>query len=268
MGGYFLTLAAWTSEKESKPMTSAAWRVQRLAMCESTMDEALTLSRELGPLQFGLVVSEKQSRGRGRQGNRWLESGVGLYSTFILPRTAPLERYQGASLAVGVLIAQLLERLGVPVALKWPNDILSKEGKKLAGSLIELRECHLMWGLGINVLGAPPGAASLLSKATVDEAHKLRDGLIYELQQELPPFWRQYEDQGFAAYRSAWKKFAFGLGEQILLRPTPQERIEGIALDISEEGSLIVEDSRTRARTSVLSGHVERWGRYAHASCN
>ena len=249
-------------------MSKVDWTVRRLSSCDSTMDEAVRLMPQLSPGSFAVVLADAQTRGRGRQGNRWNQSTVGLYATFILPRAAEAERYQGLSLALGVLVAEVLKGEGCRVFLKWPNDILNGDSKKLAGSLVELRDAWISWGLGINILGEPSGSAALVRGVETPAAFKVRDGLVAILCERLPEFWHVYESHGFSAFREAWRRHAFGLGQHVVLRATPEVHVQGVAIDIETDGSLLIHDTVTNNKTKVLSGHVERWGTYTNAACD
>mgnify|MGYP006284056651 CR=1 FL=1 len=103
-----------------------------------------------------VVLAEAQISGRGRRGRSW-QSPVAsnLYLTQIEALAGGAETARGLSLAVGVAVAEALERLhGIEVALKWPNDLLVA-GRKLGGILVELAmargRVHALLGVGVNV---------------------------------------------------------------------------------------------------------------------
>ena len=81
---------------------------------------------------------------------RWLKTSISLGWRF----EQGWRRWEGLSLAVGVVIVHCLQSLGVQgLALKWPNDIWL-EGRKLAGVLIEVGgdpsgQFHLVLGGGL-----------------------------------------------------------------------------------------------------------------------
>ena len=81
-----------------------------------------------------LLVARNQTAGRGRAGRSWLSSSEGSLTFSLAWRfDGGLPRLTGLPLAVGVALAETLERLGVQVGLKWPNDVL-RDGDKLAGT--------------------------------------------------------------------------------------------------------------------------------------
>ncbi len=103
-----------------------------------------------------VVIAERQNGGKGRLDREWYSPpNSGLWFSLILrpdfkPDKAPLLTVT-ASLAVVVV----LERYGLEVEIKWPNDILIN-GKKVCGILSEMsadmdKINYAIVGIGINV---------------------------------------------------------------------------------------------------------------------
>ncbi len=108
----------------------------------------------LVPVSEVLFWSQEQTAGRGRQGRDWVSPPAsGIYLTLVRELEDPshLDRLP-VSVAVG--LAESLRRLGAPVGIKWPNDLLAA-GRKLGGILIETvgsarRRSVAIIGFGIN----------------------------------------------------------------------------------------------------------------------
>lgn len=123
----------------------------------STNDEALRRAREGAPEGL-VVVAEDQSAGRGRHGRSWFGSpGQSLLFSVLLRPRLPLAEYPLLALALACAVADSAgEAIGVPLAVKWPNDVLHG-GKKAAGVLAESRVLAggespvLVIGAGVNV---------------------------------------------------------------------------------------------------------------------
>ncbi len=157
--GSFLT--AW----ESRPVGHwlQHWRVPELLLFQrvASTNDIVKARAEQGALPGTLALAELQTHGRGRRDRRWeAPPGTALLMSMLfrpaLPSAADLAGT--IPLRVGMATARAIERVtGVDVALKWPNDILARDGRKIAGILCEssLSSAGLAYtvvGIGINVM--------------------------------------------------------------------------------------------------------------------
>ena len=118
----------------------------------STNDVARERARAGGP-EWTVVLADRQTGGRGRQGRSWASPPGGLYLSLVLrPRTDAVALLP---LAAGVAVAEVATEHGVRAELKWPNDVLV-HGRKLAGILAEASSSTggvewVVLGIGMNV---------------------------------------------------------------------------------------------------------------------
>ena len=111
------------------------------------------------------VFCETQTRGRGRRGRRWLAMPAGaiLFAVRVPAPPSPL----GLPLAAGVGVLRALEAEGCAnLKLKWPNDILDRDGRKIGGILAEgagggAATTEVTVGVGINLLMTPELRAAI-----------------------------------------------------------------------------------------------------------
>ena len=150
-----------------------SWQLRRLPVCASTeleLDRWLAQRQGLGlPLAKLAVQAGRQRFGHGQQGRPWQSPSGGLWLSAAFPWAGALPSSAALGLAVAVGLAQQLEQLGVPVQLKWPNDLLV-HNRKLAGLLprLRLRGGSIRWaqvGLGLNGCNRVPAAAISLAQA-------------------------------------------------------------------------------------------------------
>jgi biotin-[acetyl-CoA-carboxylase] ligase BirA-like protein len=141
--------------RDRRPPRAEARRfdIDVLDSCDST--NAVLLARaEAGAPSGTVVIANEQTAGRGRRGRSWFASRGDSLTFSLLWRFAPGTAPAGLSLAVGLAVAQALEKVGAGgTALKWPNDIL-KDGRKLGGILVELlpgAPHAAVIGIGINL---------------------------------------------------------------------------------------------------------------------
>ena len=101
-----------------------------------------------------VVIAEQQSAGRGQWGRQWRSATGGVYlSLAIEPNLAAADGLQ-LTLCSAWGIAIALRNLGLPIGLKWPNDLVI-DSRKLGGVLTETRTEQAMItqaviGVGLN----------------------------------------------------------------------------------------------------------------------
>ena len=106
------------------------------------------------------IFADRQTRGRGQQGRVWHSLKGGVWVSAAIPRPLLKESPDLVGLAIAAALSEALERYGVPVSIKWPNDLLVGN-RKLAGFLPSLfhrggRVRLARIGLGLNVLNQVP----------------------------------------------------------------------------------------------------------------
>lgn len=233
-----------------------------LECCDST--NAVLLARaEAGAPTGTVVVAAEQTAGRGRRGRTWVSAPGDSLTFSLLWRFAPNTAPAGLSLAVGLALAQALEKVGAggtAIQLKWPNDLLCGE-RKLGGILVELLPGapHVaVIGIGINLRlpAAMPGELRARSAALPPGAapHALLATILIELRSVLESFARV----GFAGLRAAWRaRHAFeNAPVRILMDFAPLRA--GICRGVDVDGALLLEvDGRIER---ILSGEVSLRG--------
>ena len=220
---------------------------------KSTQDELRRLA-EAGAPEGTVVLAERQTAGRGRQGRRWQSPGGGLYFSLLLRPAYPLDRLPLLPLAAGV---GLVRAAGVG-GLKWPNDLsvfVDGELKKLGGVLLEAQvlgeELHYaLLGVGLNVAegGLPDEAAGLLRFLPGARRDELLVRALYEIERALAElenpegFIKRYKLHSLTLYRPV---FARWVGEPI----------SGVAVDVEPTGALVVRTKSGRKKR-VTAGEV------------
>jgi BirA family biotin operon repressor/biotin-[acetyl-CoA-carboxylase] ligase len=86
-----------------------------------------------------VLVAEHQAAGRGRLDRTWVSPPrAGLTVSVLLRPGVPAARRAWLPLLTGVALAESVGELtGARASLKWPNDLLAADGRKLAGILAE-----------------------------------------------------------------------------------------------------------------------------------
>jgi BirA family biotin operon repressor/biotin-[acetyl-CoA-carboxylase] ligase len=236
--GYRLRIGTPTPRMLTTLPTWSADRTYRyLGTVESTQDE-LRAWAEKGAPDGAVVLAERQLHGRGRHGRTWLsEPGRSLTFSVLLRPALPVAHLPLISLWAGVALARAL---GVRNGLKWPNDVLSDTGGKLAGILIESVTSgeeteFVIVGIGLNVdPPAPDGAATMNVPGGV---RRSRADLLSEILVRFDDARASIGDSDTIV--TAWKEHSGMLGTHVRVE-TPGGTIYGRAADIDSSGALLV----------------------------
>lgn len=111
---------------------------------------------ELDPSRLTCVTAKEQTAGYGRRGTPWISPRGNLYATlfFCLP-VSEQPRVPSFTQLLALACAQVVEKEGIFLKIKWPNDLFY-EGKKCGGILTECFHLEndrlgVAVGLGLNV---------------------------------------------------------------------------------------------------------------------
>jgi BirA family biotin operon repressor/biotin-[acetyl-CoA-carboxylase] ligase len=220
----------------------------------STNDEAMRLARD-GARHGTVVHADAQTAGRGRLSRRWASPPGNLYLSVVLRTDVPVARTGEIGFVAALAVADAVEALlprQVKATLKWPNDVLVRDGK-IAGVLPEQVDDALILGIGVNVLEPPRDVSYQVSTivgcgglATVDGT---RDRLLGALSNWLGT-WQQ---EGFAPVRTAWLARAHPVGSTLGVR-LAERFVTGTFAGIDHDGALLLNAPEGRVR--IIAGDV------------
>jgi BirA family biotin operon repressor/biotin-[acetyl-CoA-carboxylase] ligase len=216
-----------------------------LGTVTSTNDEALALAANGAP-EGTLITALAQNGGRGRRGRDWQSPEGNLYLSLILTPADGLNAATAigfmAALAARSVVAACLPDAAVPVAVKWPNDVLIA-GAKVAGLLIEAvpgRAEALVLGVGINIAHYPADtpypATAIVAKGGQVTVTALRDAFCRDFLGRYAAFGRE----GFSPLRADWLAHARGVGGPITVN-LEGARFDGTFKDIDAAGALVLD---------------------------
>ena len=204
----------------------------------------------IGELKSGdACVAEYQQAGRGRRGRKWFSPfGANLYlSMFWRLEQGPAAAI-GLSLVIGIVMAEVLRKLGADkVRVKWPNDLYLQD-RKLAGILVELTgktgdAAQIVIGAGIN-MAMRRVEESVVNQGwiTLQEAgiNLDRNTLAAMLIRELRAALELFEQEGLAPYLSRWEKLDNFINRPVKLIIGDKE-IFGPPSPLSPQGALLLE---------------------------
>lgn len=123
---------------------------------------------EQGAKPGTVVIARMQTAGQGQWGREWSSEAGGLYLSMALAPDLPAQHSYQLTLSSAWGIAMNLRDRGIPVGLKWPNDLILEQ-RKLGGILTQtkVRQGKIalaVVGVGINWTNpVPPTGINLKS---------------------------------------------------------------------------------------------------------
>lgn len=243
----------WLDPARIETALGAATRAQLAALdvvhsIDSTNTEQL---RRGAPAQGSSVLfAERQTGGRGRRGKVWASPmAAHLYMSLACRFSGDVARLGGVSLVAGIAVAEALRGLGFDdVRLKWPNDLVVRDGgglRKLGGLLVEStgRDGGAVIGIGVNV-AMPQEQAKFIDQPwtdlrTLSGSAVSRNRVAAVLLDALLPALAQFDAQGLAPFLPRYAAL-----DALHGRTVNVHRADGViaaeALGIAEDGALRV----------------------------
>lgn len=223
--------------------------VSVLSVVDSTNQYLL---ERIGQLKSGdACVAEYQHAGRGRRGRQWVSPfGANLYLSMFWRLDQGPAAAMGLSLVIGIVMAEVLQKLGAEdVRVKWPNDLYLRD-RKLAGILVELTgktgdAAQLVIGAGIN-LTMRESTTNVINQGWINlqeagvniNRNELTANLLAALRESLP----QFEREGLSPFISRWRKLDNFMNRPVKLLIGEQE-IFGVARGIDQQGALLLDQN-------------------------
>ena len=246
-------------------------RVLYYPVATSTNDLAASAAAH-GASDGTLVVAGQQTAGRGRSGHSWFSPpGAGLYVSLVVDARA-----EGADLWVpfltltaGVAAAEALHSAsGLPVVIKWPNDLVMapagavRGARKLAGILAEARGegatvSHVIVGIGVNVRAAAwPPAISARATSLEEELGRPVDAgaVLGAVTLRLAIWLKRLRDGDAGVVRARWQQLSVGGSAAPVEVDTPGGRRRGLTAGLDRDGALLVRHGGEMTR--VVAGEV------------
>lgn len=233
----------------------------------STNDVAIQLAAS-GAVDGTAVIADQQSAGRGRHGRGWWSPpGSGLYLSIIVRPGAADTSPGMVTLAAGVALASTVRaQTGLPVELKWPNDlVIGRPWRKLAGILCEATQlgtpdaCVIV-GLGVNLRRSayPPEIADRATSIAEECAVEIdRDVLATACRSALEEALASVRAHGPSQVLDHWRVFGAAALDRapVRWRDAEGER-RGTTVDLDQDGALVVRAMGMPQTERIVSGEV------------
>jgi BirA family biotin operon repressor/biotin-[acetyl-CoA-carboxylase] ligase len=228
--------------------------VRRVASTGSTNTDLVELARAGAP-EGVVLVADHQTAGRGRLGRRWqAPAGSSLLVSVLCRPSLPLAGAHLVTVAAGLAaVDAVAEVTGSRPGLKWPNDLVVESGagtRKLAGLLAESvveggSLTAVVVGMGMNVRSVADRPDDLRDTAIAVEDVAGRPVAVDDvLAAWLAALEGRYETLvsvgGDLATARAHRAACVTLGRRVAVQ-LAAETVEGDAVDLDDDGHLVVE---------------------------
>ena len=128
-------------------------KIKKYKKVKSTNDIALRLIKKKYS-EPTLIISEKQTNGRGRAGKKWISKRGNIFLSLFFKFNQRKINFKQFAILNAFLIKKVISKtISTNVKIKWPNDLLFNK-KKFCGILQEVIKFdnfdYLIVGIGLN----------------------------------------------------------------------------------------------------------------------
>ena len=128
-------------------------KIKKYKKVKSTNEIALRLIKK-NYSEPTLIISEKQTNGRGRIGKKWVSKKGNIFISLFFKFNQRKINFKQFAILNAFLIKKVISKIiSTNVAIKWPNDLLFNK-KKFCGILQEVIKFenfdYLIVGIGLN----------------------------------------------------------------------------------------------------------------------
>ena len=128
-------------------------KIKKYKKVKSTNDIALRLIKK-NYSEPTLIISEKQTNGRGRAGKKWISKKGNIFLSLFFKFNQRKINFKQFAILNAFLIKKVISKtISTNVTVKWPNDLLYNK-KKFCGILQEVIKFdnfdYLIVGIGLN----------------------------------------------------------------------------------------------------------------------
>ena len=213
-----------------------------------------------------IVISKKQTGGRGRMKRKWKSPVGGIWMSIIVHPKFDVTYTTLIPIATSLALCIAIEKtLKINTKLKWPNDITLK-GKKVAGvltdaSIVSNHIESMVLGIGINFKINSNELENSIKKTpnfygvtTLVKKNESMVPLIKQFLHELENVLKLINSAQIKKIRNEWTKRSSTIGKNVSII-TNDGHIRGRALKIDSDGGLVI--SRNKKTERVLVGDVK-----------
>jgi len=240
-------------------------RIYYFNTIDTTQNFAMKISSKKNE-NGSIVISKKQTGGRGRMKRKWKSPVGGIWMSVIIHPEFDITYTTLVPIATSLALCIAIEKtLKINTKLKWPNDITLK-GKKVAGvltdaSIVSNHIESMVLGIGINFKINSNELENSIKKTpnfygvtTLVKKNESMVPLIKQFLHELENVLKLINSAQIKKIRNEWTKRSSTIGKNISIIMN-DGHMRGKALKIDNDGGLVI--SRSKNTERVLVGDVK-----------
>jgi len=248
-------------------MSDVPVRLERVETIDSTNAELMRREVHGSDDTVRALWAQQQTAGRGRQGRVWHSRPQDAITLSVAcDLSAPVSALLGLPLAIGVALAEVLQRAGAALWIKWPNDLYRIEQglpHKVGGILTEVKALgagrhRVVSGFGLNLFAPPQALSPSASNPTPAPAGALfapqararidRERLAQDLADAVAEVMLRYPTEGLTPWLEAWSRLDLLAGRAITVHHPDGRSEPAQAQGIDAQGALLILDTQGAAR--------------------
>ena len=236
-------------------------RVYYFDTIDTTQNFAIKIASN-GDENGTIIISKKQTGGRGRMKRKWKSPVGGIWMSIIIHPKFDISYITLVPIATSLALCIAIEKiLKIKPELKWPNDVTLK-GKKVAGILVDTSIVsneieNMVLGIGINFKIKPNEIANTMKKTpnfygvtTLTKKNEKALPLIQQFLYELENILQLISSSYIKKITSEWTKRSSTIGRNVSI-VTNDGKLNGKAIKIDSDGALIIYRGKNTKRILV-----------------
>jgi BirA family transcriptional regulator, biotin operon repressor / biotin---[acetyl-CoA-carboxylase] ligase len=238
------------------------FRWARIDVVEQTSSTNADLLADADAPDRTALAAEYQLAGRGRFDRMWTSPPrAGLTFSVLLRPAVPVHHWGWLPLLAGVALHEAAGSTAVATSIKWPNDLLAPDGRKLAGILAQTSGPAVVIGCGVNVdttaaeLPVDTATSLVLAGAPAVDRTELLAAILARIDARYTSWTEADGDPAASGLAAAYRAACSTVGRQVRVALAEGEAVDGTAIAIDDAGRLLV---RTPAGDRAIgAGDVE-----------
>lgn len=192
-------------------------RIERVQETGSTNADVKNRIRE-GEGEGFWLSANSQTGGRGRFDRQWVSPPGNLYCSTLVRPTDRCPPPHSLAFVTALAVRDTLAALqsGLPLLLKWPNDLLLGGGK-CAGILLEAEAGAVVVGIGVNIASAPVVEGKRTACLAQHDFTHSPDDVLDSLARHFELYLSKWRREPLAQTLAAWQAKAHPVGTLLTL---------------------------------------------------